>query len=98
MENDRPPETLSDDSEPEEDQSPVSPVSFATVRKTPSLVTEQYEVRPAANPVAKPTPSQALKEEPYIAPDVHKGDVVVHKIFGTGTMDRQDRETHPCKL
>ena len=91
MENDRPPEALSDDSEPEEDQSPVSPVSFATVRKTPSLVTEQYEVRPAANPVAKPIPSQAPKEEPYVAPDVHKGDVVVHKIFGTGTITWIDK-------
>ena len=91
MENDRPPETLPDDGEPEEDQSTAAPVSFATVRKTPSLVTEQYEVRPAANPVAKPIPSQAPKEEPYVAPDVHKGDVVVHKIFGTGTITWIDK-------
>lgn len=91
MENDRPPEALPDDSEPEEDQSPAVPVSFATVRKTPSLVTEQYEVKPATNPVAKPTPSQAPKEEPYVAPDVHKGDVVVHKIFGTGTITWIDK-------
>ena len=91
MENDRPPEALPDDSEPEEDQSPAVPVSFATVRKTPSLVTEQYEVKPATNPVAKPTPSQAPKEEPYVAPDVHKGDIVVHKIFGTGTITWIDK-------
>ena len=91
MENDRPPEALPDDSEPEEDQSPAVPVSFATVRKTPSLVTEQYEANPAANSVAKPTPSQAPKEEPYIAPDVHKGDVVIHKIFGTGTITWIDK-------
>ena len=75
----------------EEDPSPAAPVSFATVRKTPSLVTEQYEVKPATNPVAKPTPSQAPKEEPYVAPDVHKGDVVVHKIFGTGTITWIDK-------
>ena len=91
MENDCPPETLPDDSEPEEDPSPAAPVSFAAVRKTPSLVTEQYEVKPATNPVAKPTPSQALKEEPYVAPDVHKGDVVIHKIFGTGTITWIDK-------
>lgn len=91
MENDRPPETLPDDSEPEEDQSPAVPVSFAAVRKTPSLVTEQYEVKPVEKPVVKPIPSQALKEEPYVAPDVHKGDVVVHKIFGTGTITWIDK-------
>lgn len=91
MENDRPPEALPDDSEPEEDPSPAVSVSFATVRKTPSLVTEQYEAKPAANPVAKPTPSQAPKEEPYVAPDVHKGDAVVHKIFGTGTITWIDK-------
>lgn len=33
MENDRPPEALPDDSEPEEDPSPAVSVSFATVRK-----------------------------------------------------------------
>ena len=91
MENDRPPETLPDDREPEEDPSPAAPVSFAAVRKTPSLVTEQYEVKPVEKPVVKPIPSQALKEEPYVAPDVHKGDVVVHKIFGTGTITWIDK-------
>lgn len=91
MENDRPPETLPDDSEPEEDPSPAVPVSFAAVRKTPSLVTEQYEVKPVEKPVVKPIPSQAPKEEPYVAPDVHKGDVVVHKIFGTGTITWIDK-------
>ena len=91
MENDRPPETLPDDSEPEEDPSPAAPVSFAAVRKTPSLVTEQYEAKPAANSVVKPISLQAPKEEPCVAPDVHKGDVVVHKIFGTGTITWIDK-------
>lgn len=91
MENDRPPETLPDDSESEEDPSSAAPVSFAAVRKTPSLVTEQYEVKPVEKPVVKPIPLQALKEEPYVAPDVHKGDAVVHKIFGTGTITWIDK-------
>ena len=40
MENDRPPETLPDDSEPEEDPSPAAPVSFAAVRKTRAIRSE----------------------------------------------------------
>ena len=87
MENDRPAEILSKD-ESEEEPVPVSPSIPVPVRKTPSLVSEQYIRIPEKK--AEPT-KEIKKEEPFIVPNVAVGDSVSHKLFGVGTVAFLDK-------
>ena len=79
MENDRPSEEGPENDGRKEDPSAAAPAPVVTVRKAPSLVAEQYMAKPATAP--KPP-----QEAPYIAPNVHEGDTVVHKTFGDGVV------------
>ena len=81
MENDRPAEILSKD-ESEEEPVPVSPSIPVPVRKTPSLVSEQYIKIPEKK--AEPT-KKIKKEEPFIVPNVAVGDSVSHKRLPSST-------------